>query len=155
MQENVLLHRLRAMQVAGSAAAAEDRFPRFGVFYPLEFFFDRDCHGLYLHEFLFFKQRGFIHHEKSIVAEPDLQPWKRLRRWSGNFHPIAIEAAAMTRAGDQVEFRFPCRETSKVRAYRAQSVETLGDVYQINSTLRIQSDCVRRELVRLARTNNG
>src|SRR5579859_5796347 len=44
MQEHILLNGLRAVQVAGAAAAAEDRLPDFRVAQPVKFFPERDCH---------------------------------------------------------------------------------------------------------------
>src|SRR5690242_9028444 len=45
MQKNVLLNCLGPVQIAGAAAAAEDRLPDLAAAQPIEFFPDHDRHG--------------------------------------------------------------------------------------------------------------
>ena len=62
---------------------------------------------------------GTIDQQIAVIVEPNALPRQRLGRRAFDLFPALLEFAAVARAGDDAQFLLPCRQTSQMRADRA------------------------------------
>src|SRR5579864_3783923 len=64
---------------------------------------------------------GAIDQQIAVIVEPYAFPRQRPRRRTLDLFSALLELAAVARAGDDAQFLLPCRQTSQMRADRADS----------------------------------
>src|SRR4249920_520566 len=55
----------------------------------------------------------------AVIVKPYAFPRQRLGCWAFDLLPVLLELAAVARAGNDSQLRLPCRQTSQMRADRA------------------------------------
>ncbi len=147
-RNTILLDGQRAVQRAGSGAAAEDRSPHSGPAQIVEIVDNGFRHAHTLTNSMGRMVDRTVDHQIAFVAEPGLQPRQRLGRRTFDLLPVAFELAAVARAGDDAQLRLPRGQAAEMSADRTQGEKTFLGVDQINSGVHVQGDGIQRDSFR-------